>query len=129
MPSAEDNMLLYRLTQVVVLAVLSPFWYPVAKAMWREVQAALMPEGGLFGRAPTELELRRLQDRLGDFDDPLVSEPWSDRLRPQARRDARDSGADRRGSAVRSGARNGGRAQASAGRGRGASGGFQRGRR
>jgi len=109
---AERSMFLYRVAQVVVLAVLSPFWYPIAKAMWRELYAALLPEGGLFGRPPTEIELQRLQQQLGDYEDALISEPWARdmhrRPKGEQRRGATGGGA-RRGASRSGGAATSGR--------------------
>ena len=45
--------------------------------MYREVQSALMYEGGLFGSPPSEKQLAELKERYGDYESPLVSIPWA----------------------------------------------------
>ena len=36
--------------KLLILAVLSPFWWPIARAMRNEILEALAPEGGLMGK-------------------------------------------------------------------------------
>ena len=68
-----------RAIKVFVFLLLSPFWWPVAKAMWLELKHALLEEGGLFGRKPTEQEVEQMRGELGEFGHPLISEPWARR--------------------------------------------------
>lgn len=66
-----------RLAKLFLLAVLSPFWVPIAKAMWAEISAALAEHGGLFGNAPSQLELEQMRKARGTDQTPLILEPWS----------------------------------------------------
>ncbi len=74
--------------KLTFIAFLSPLWWPVAKALWRDAQDALREEGGIFGRVPTVRELARLEAERGHFESPLVS---------ILRDDARAAAAGRRG--------------------------------
>lgn len=77
-----DTIMIARLVKLLGLAVLSPFWVPVAKAMWAEFNAALAEHGGLFGAAPSKLELERMRKARGGDQAPLILEPWA----PNSRR-------------------------------------------
>jgi hypothetical protein len=104
----SDNIIVDRLIKIGVLLLLSPLWWPVAKAMWMEIKVALAPEGGLFGTPPTPSEMERLLEEIGG-EDPLGSEPFVD---------------GRRGAAPPSG---GGRGATGVSRGGGSRGGASRG--
>ncbi len=72
--------------KIVFLLVISPVWFPVAKAFWKEANLTLYEEGGIFGRIPTQSELERQRSAAGWRPDPLVHEPWG--TGPGARRRA-----------------------------------------
>ncbi len=84
-PGDEDYSLLHSVgdslsnvqfwVKVGVLIALSPFWWPVLKAMYQEVQATLRKEGGLFGKKPTPRELKEMEDKHGIYESPLISIP------------------------------------------------------
>ena len=76
-----DSIMIARLAKLVLLAVLSPFWVPIAKAMWAEMTAALAEHGGLFGKEPSKLELERMRKARGPDQFPLVLEPWAENPR------------------------------------------------
>jgi len=56
-----------------VLAVASPVWVPVVKAVWHELQQAMAADGGVFGRAKFEMPPReRIHDPFWSI--PLASQ-------------------------------------------------------
>ncbi|MEM7309784.1 MAG: hypothetical protein AAF682_24120 [Planctomycetota bacterium] len=61
--------------KVLVLVVLWPFWLPVVKAVYRELQDALRGEGGIFAKDYTKRDLKRLEERFGIYEGPLHSIP------------------------------------------------------
>jgi hypothetical protein len=63
----------------LIILLLSPLWWPVAKALYLDVEAALWREGGLFGRPPTGERLRELERKYQDYEPPLVSKPLTRR--------------------------------------------------
>lgn len=60
----------YKLLGILLL---SPLWWPVAKALWRDAEDALRDEGGVFGRTPTAREVAELEQRYGQYESPLIS--------------------------------------------------------
>jgi hypothetical protein len=71
-------VIVQRIIQFLFLAVTYPIWWPIAKLMYREIQGALMYEGGLFGSEPTEKQLKQLRETYGgDYESPMVSIPWA----------------------------------------------------
>jgi hypothetical protein len=58
---------------IVILA--APIWVPFVRTLWRDFNAALRREGGLLGRAPSALELQRLDAQGRPETSRLVSEP------------------------------------------------------
>lgn len=86
-------MILQTILKIAVLALLSPIWWPILKTLYREVEMALLEEGGLLGRPPTPEELAAKREKYGDYDNPLVSEPWAHaQARQKAEREAGRSG-------------------------------------
>ena len=78
MPFASLNSDIFKIFLILCTA---PLWLPFVKAILKELNDALVDEGGLFGRPPTEIELRAvrkdpnlspspLQSRDRDPDDP-----------------------------------------------------------
>jgi hypothetical protein len=67
-----------------ILLAGAPFWWPVVRALYQELQDALWKEGGLFGRrlSAREMAERARMPRAGS--NPLVSEPWAHRRAPRA---------------------------------------------
>ena len=63
------------IVKYLLLLLTAPIWWPVLKQIWLEVNRMLADDGGVFGRAPTEPELRRVRRELDDLGDPLVNEP------------------------------------------------------
>jgi hypothetical protein len=58
--------------QLLALLVTAPFWWPIARVLWAELQEALAPEGGLFGLRPRRAVARRPRGL-----DPFESLPWA----------------------------------------------------
>lgn len=92
-----QNILKYGL-----LTVTAPLWWPILKALWNELQAALWREGGLVGRAPTPQEMPVLEERYRAFASPLINETYAEfRVREereeQERVDAKRNGKRKRG--------------------------------
>ncbi|MCY3002433.1 MAG: hypothetical protein NTV21_11575 [Planctomycetota bacterium] len=81
----------------VVIALSAPVWMPFARALWKELNDSLRPEGGILGLAPSEKELEALNKAEGLHDTPLISETWEEHeggTGPrQAARRTRSSGA------------------------------------
>ena len=69
-----DEVVIARIAKGALLVCSAPIWFPILKAIYHEVQSCLRLEGGLFGRKPTALELSRIHQKYGKYDDPLVSE-------------------------------------------------------
>ena len=61
--------------KVFILVVLSPFWWPVVKAIYLELQRSLRGEGGIWAKDYTSRDLARLEERQGVVEDPLTSVP------------------------------------------------------
>lgn len=61
--------------KIFVLVCLAPFWWPILKAMFQEINDTLRDEGGLLGRTPTATEMARLEEKFGKYENPLVSIP------------------------------------------------------
>ena len=71
-----------------ILAVLSPFWWPFLRELWKEMNDALSEEGGILGRPPSMKD----QERQKDYISPLVSTPFQDPVhRSRAEAEARGS--------------------------------------
>lgn len=81
----------------VVIALSAPIWMPFARALWKELNDSLRPEGGILGLAPSEKELEALNKSEGLHDTPLISETWAEHEAGtgprQAARRTRSSGA------------------------------------
>jgi hypothetical protein len=54
----------------------TPIWWPFLRALWRDFNAALRDEGGLFGREPSAKEMEEARRTGTNEHDTLVSEPW-----------------------------------------------------
>jgi hypothetical protein len=84
--------------KLLFLLLTAPIWFPVVKAMWKELQFALAPEGGLFGRD----EQREVAVRAPG-EDPWLNVPRARyRGRLAARTGSRQSPAPGPGAAARS---------------------------
>ena len=73
----------------ILLIGAAPVWWPFLRTLWRDFDAALAEEGGVFGRAPGPRELEQIRQRQAERPDPLISEPWAPRKQPAARGSAR----------------------------------------
>ena len=71
------------LVRYLIVILAAPIWVPFVLTLWRDFNAALRREGGLLGRAPSALELRRLDAQGQPEISRLVSEPI---VRPEDRR-------------------------------------------
>jgi hypothetical protein len=89
--------------KIAVLVVLAPFWWPVLKAIYADLNTAMWREGGLFGKPPAGAELDRLMRSAPRPTQTLLSElrggPVLKRGRASAaaRRGGRQLGATARG--------------------------------
>jgi hypothetical protein len=86
------------LAKLLVIAILIPAWLPVIKDLYKEVNESLADEGGLFGRAPTAEEAKKIERKRRFKRESLVSVPLG-----QGKQDARanrsNKGADKQNSA------------------------------
>lgn len=76
----------------VLLIGAMPIWWPFLRTLWRDFNAALRDEGGLFGRAPTGREVERIRREQASVPPTLTNEPWvqrEDRRAPRMRTPAR----------------------------------------
>lgn len=67
----------------VLLIGAAPIWWPFLRTLWRDFNAALRAEGGLFGRKPGPREMARLEGDAVSRTETLVNEPL---VRPGERR-------------------------------------------
>lgn len=65
--------------KVIVLLFCAPFWWPIMKAILREINAALRKDGGILARSYTARDLKSLDERFGVYQDPLKSIPRTSR--------------------------------------------------
>jgi hypothetical protein len=56
-----------------LLLCTAPLWFPFVKAVFKELNDALVAEGGLFGRPPTDAELRALRRDPNLSPSPLIN--------------------------------------------------------
>jgi hypothetical protein len=76
--------------KVLILVVLAPYWWPVLKAIYHDLNTALWREGGLFGKPPGGAELERVTRASSKHTNTLVSELRAGPLlRTRGRRGAR----------------------------------------
>ena len=61
--------------KVIILLFCAPIWWPIMKAVVREIDAALRSDGGILARSYTARELKSIEERQGAYDDPLKSIP------------------------------------------------------
>jgi len=71
--------------QVVVLVFCAPIWLPILRALYREIDRSLRPEGGVFAREYTPREMEMIQEREEPRDPPLKSIPRVDAVTQAAR--------------------------------------------
>ncbi len=71
----DDYINLPLLGKLLVVAILAPAWIPVIKELWKEINASLVEEGGVFGEAPTEQEAKQLARKRRTSGESLVSVP------------------------------------------------------
>ncbi len=91
-------VMLIPFLKLLFLAAVSPIWFPIVRELYREIEAALIEEGGLLGRTPTPDELKLLREKYKDYENPLVSEPWAEaRQREQEERAGGNAAAKRKG--------------------------------
>lgn len=76
--------------KVLILIALMPFWVPVLKAIYHDLNSAMWREGGLFGKPPAGAQLDRLMRKPPKQMTTLVSEMRAGALvRTRGRRGAR----------------------------------------
>ena len=51
------------LGKLLVVAILTPAWLPIVKALWQEVNDSLIEEGGIFGETPDRSEAALLAEK------------------------------------------------------------------
>jgi hypothetical protein len=69
--------------KVIVILVCAPIWYPIVKALLKEINGSLRGEGGILARSYNARDLKRLEQDEGVYQDPLRSIP---RTAPGVRR-------------------------------------------
>lgn len=72
------------LGKLLVIAILTPAWLPVLKELYREVNEALAEEGGVFGKAPTEVEAKQIERKKRIQRTSLISVPLGQEKNPKA---------------------------------------------
>ena len=63
------------IVRYLIVILSAPIWVPFARMLWKDFNAALRREGGLLGRAPSPLELQRMDAQGAPEVSRLVSEP------------------------------------------------------
>lgn len=63
------------LGKLLVVAILAPAWLPVIRELWKEINASLVDEGGIFGERPTDQEALKIARKRRLSGDSLVSVP------------------------------------------------------
>jgi hypothetical protein len=48
----------------IVLLGSAPFWLPFARALWEELNEAMRPDGGVFGKTPGPLERKQIEQEM-----------------------------------------------------------------
>ncbi|HIG12029.1 MAG: hypothetical protein ABGY71_09365 [bacterium] len=71
------------LFKILVIFLATPLWWPIAKALWEELNEGLADDGGLLGRVPSVHEQAKIEERQLREEDRLVHETW---LTPDERR-------------------------------------------
>jgi hypothetical protein len=61
-----------------LIALTTPLWWPFVRELWKELNASLREEGGIFGSQLSAKELEQLQRVQGRRESPLVSETWAE---------------------------------------------------
>ena len=72
-----------EILRYVIVLVSAPIWVPFLRMLWRDFNASLREEGGLFGQPPTQLERERDPALRKPLEPQLVSEEI---VTPQMRR-------------------------------------------
>ena len=73
------------LGKLLVVAILAPAWLPVVRELWKEINASLAEEGGVFGELPTEAEAKHLVRARRVSGESLISVPRAGRSRGPGR--------------------------------------------
>jgi hypothetical protein len=90
--------------QMVVILFGAPIWYPILRAMYREINRSLRAEGGVFARSYTPRELEAFAKHEEPRHLPLKSVPRIDPIaKARERRATPPPRAAARGGAERSG--------------------------
>lgn len=63
------------LGKLLVVAILIPAWLPVVRELWKEINASLIEEGGVFGELPTKQEADELLRKRQSSGESLISVP------------------------------------------------------
>lgn len=72
-----------ELLRWLILIGAIPIWWPFLRTLWRDFNAALEEEGGLFGTPPGPRQIEEIERRKARAPETLVSEPW---VRPGEKR-------------------------------------------
>ncbi len=79
-----ENITIIKYLLVLLTA---PIWWPVARALWVEVNRMLADDGGVFGRLPDAVERDQVRREKQARGEELVSEPiYSSQERDSNRR-------------------------------------------
>lgn len=78
--------------KLLILLALAPFWVPVLKAIYNDLNSAMWREGGLFGKPPAGAQLDQILRKPPQQTNTLVSDLRAGALvRSRGRRGARRS--------------------------------------
>ena len=64
-----------KLIKFLLLAATTPLWLPFIKILWKDLNDAVRPDGGLYGETPSKARRAEIEAELAKQDDPWVSEP------------------------------------------------------
>jgi len=76
-----------------LILVTFPLWGPFAKALFEELQAALRPEGGLFGQRPSPRQRKAIEAEIEGEEMRQVHEPLAHLRGQTGHRPGRHAGA------------------------------------
>ena len=75
----------HELIRYVLVLLLMPFWLPFLRALWKELERAMRPDGGLFGRSLRKDERERIEREIRETEEsPVVDEPLAHHRRSRA---------------------------------------------
>jgi len=92
-----DPKIIENVVKYGILILTAPIWWPILKALYGELQAALWREGGLFGAAPNRREVERLEEQYRHYASPMVNQTLAEHREEQRRQKEERKQRGRRG--------------------------------